>query len=68
MKERKVALAVGSFIEEVTDPEVLQAVRKAAEVLKEQGALITEVNAGFSEGSRACQLPDDPGRRRRIPP
>jgi aspartyl-tRNA(Asn)/glutamyl-tRNA(Gln) amidotransferase subunit A len=47
MKERKVALAVGSYIEEVTAPEILQAVRKSAEVLKEQGVIITEVNADF---------------------
>jgi aspartyl-tRNA(Asn)/glutamyl-tRNA(Gln) amidotransferase subunit A len=46
MAQRKVALAVGSFIEEA-DPEILQAVRNAAEVLKEQGASIVEVNVDF---------------------
>ncbi|HRJ56647.1 MAG TPA: amidase [Anaerolineales bacterium] len=47
MKERKVALAVGSFIEEVSDPEILEAVIKAAKVLEEQGVVITEVNVDF---------------------
>ncbi len=47
MVERKIALAVGSFIEEVTDPEILEAVRKAAKVLEEQGVIITEVNVNF---------------------
>lgn len=46
MKERKLALAVGSYIEE-TDPEILEAVRKAALILEEQGAVITEVNMDF---------------------
>lgn len=47
MKERKAALAVGTFIEEVTDPEVLEAVHQAAKVLEEQGVLITELNVDF---------------------
>jgi aspartyl-tRNA(Asn)/glutamyl-tRNA(Gln) amidotransferase subunit A len=47
MKERKTALAVGNFIEEVTDPEVLDAVRKAAKVLEEQGAIVEEINVDF---------------------
>jgi aspartyl-tRNA(Asn)/glutamyl-tRNA(Gln) amidotransferase subunit A len=47
MSERKVALAVGSYIEEVTDPEILQAVRKAADVLEKQGVSTTEVNMDF---------------------
>ena len=47
MVERKVALAVGSFIEEATDAEVLEAVRKAAKVLEEQGVIVTEVNVDF---------------------
>lgn len=47
MVERKVALAVGSFIEEVTDPEILEAVRKAAKVLEEQGVIVTELNVDF---------------------
>jgi aspartyl-tRNA(Asn)/glutamyl-tRNA(Gln) amidotransferase subunit A len=46
MDSRKIGLAVGSFIEEA-DAEVLQAVRKAASLLKEQGASITEVNVDF---------------------
>lgn len=46
IKDRKFALAVGSFVEE-SDPEVLEAVRKAAQVLEEQGASITEVNVDF---------------------
>lgn len=56
MKERKIALAIGNFIEEA-DQEVLEAVRKAAHVLAEQGALITEVNADFlEEGALANAL------------
>lgn len=47
MKERKVALAVGSYIEEMTDPEILQAVREAADVLEKQGVSTTEVNVDF---------------------
>jgi len=47
MVERKIALAVGSFIEEVTDPEILEAVRKSAKILEEQGVVITEVNVDF---------------------
>lgn len=46
MKERKVALAIGNFIE-AADQEVLEAVRDAAQVLAEQGVLITEVNVDF---------------------
>ena len=46
MKERKVALAIGNFIE-AADQEVLEAVRDAAQVLAEQGALITEMNVDF---------------------
>ena len=53
MKERKIALAIGNFIEEA-DQEVLEAVREAAQVLAEQGALITEVNVDFlKEGALA---------------
>lgn len=47
MVERKIALAVGSFIEEAADAEVLDAIRKAAKVLEEQGVIITEVNVDF---------------------
>jgi len=46
MKERRVALATGNFIEEA-DREILEAVREAAQILAEQGALITEVNTDF---------------------
>jgi aspartyl-tRNA(Asn)/glutamyl-tRNA(Gln) amidotransferase subunit A len=46
MKERKVALATGNFIE-AADQEVLEAVRNAAQVLAEQGVLIKEVNVDF---------------------
>ncbi len=46
MKDRKMALAIGSFIEEA-DPEVLEAIRKAAQVLKEEGASIVEVDVDF---------------------
>jgi aspartyl-tRNA(Asn)/glutamyl-tRNA(Gln) amidotransferase subunit A len=53
MKERKAAFAIGSFIE-VADQEVLEAVRNAAQVLAEQGVLISEVNADFlKEGAIA---------------
>lgn len=47
MKERKMALAVGTYIEEVTDPEILQAVTEAARVLEEQGVIITKLNMDF---------------------
>ena len=46
MKERKIALAVGGFIEEA-DQEILEAVCNAAQVLAKEGALITEVNVDF---------------------
>ena len=46
MKERRIAFAVGSFIEE-SDQEVLDAVHNAAQVLAEQGVLITEINVDF---------------------
>jgi aspartyl-tRNA(Asn)/glutamyl-tRNA(Gln) amidotransferase subunit A len=53
MKERKIALAIGNFIEEA-DQEVLEAVRNAARVLAGQGVLITEVNVDFlREGALA---------------
>ncbi len=56
MKERKIALAVGSFIEDA-DGEVLEAVHKASQILAEQGALITEVNMDFlKEGTLANAL------------
>ena len=43
---RKIALAVGSFIDE-SDAEVLEAVYKSARILEKQGAIITEVNMDF---------------------
>jgi len=53
MKERKIAFAVGNFIEE-SDQEVLEAVRTAAQVLVEQGVHVTEVNVDFlKEGALA---------------
>jgi aspartyl-tRNA(Asn)/glutamyl-tRNA(Gln) amidotransferase subunit A len=56
MKERKIAFAVGDFIEEA-DQEVLDAVHNAAQVLAEQGALITDVNVDFlKEGAVANAL------------
>ncbi len=48
MDNRKIGLAVGSYIEEA-DTEVLHAVRKAASLLKEQGASIIEVDMDFLE-------------------
>lgn len=47
IRDRKVALAVGQFVEEVTDPEISGAVRKAADLYSDQGAAITEVNMDF---------------------
>lgn len=47
IRDRKVLLAVGHFVEEVTQPEVLEAVRKAAEVLAENGAIVEEMNMDF---------------------
>lgn len=46
MKARKIALAVGNYVE-VADSEILAAVRTAALVLKERGVSITEVNMDF---------------------
>jgi aspartyl-tRNA(Asn)/glutamyl-tRNA(Gln) amidotransferase subunit A len=46
MKERRIALAVGDFMQE-SDPEVLEAVRQAAQILVKQGAVLTEVNTDF---------------------
>ncbi len=42
----KIAFAVGNFIDEA-DTEVLEAIRTAAQILKEQGATIIEVNTDF---------------------
>ncbi len=46
MKDRKVALAVGRFIEEA-DPEVLKAVHEAARILKSQNVSIVEVDMDY---------------------
>ncbi len=46
MKDRKIALAIGNFIEEA-DPEIVAAVRRAAQVFKELGVSIAEVNVDF---------------------
>ncbi len=43
---RKIALAVGSFIDE-SDAEVLEAVYKSTRILEKQGAIITDVNMDF---------------------
>jgi len=44
---RKIAFAVGQFVEEVTDPEVQKAVEQAIRILEEQGAIISEVTTDF---------------------
>jgi aspartyl-tRNA(Asn)/glutamyl-tRNA(Gln) amidotransferase subunit A len=46
MSGRKIALAVGSYIDDA-DAEVLEAVRKAAKVFETQGVIIVEVNVDF---------------------
>jgi aspartyl-tRNA(Asn)/glutamyl-tRNA(Gln) amidotransferase subunit A len=46
MSGRKIAFAVGSYIDEA-DAEVLEAVRKAAKVFEAQGVIIIEVNVDF---------------------
>lgn len=46
MKERKIALAVGDFIDEA-DAEVSDAVRRAAKILIGLGASVNEVNVDF---------------------
>jgi aspartyl-tRNA(Asn)/glutamyl-tRNA(Gln) amidotransferase subunit A len=46
MTGRKIAFAVGSYIDEA-DAEVLEAVRKAAKVFEAQGVIIVEVNVDF---------------------
>jgi len=54
IRDRKVAFAIGKFVEEVTDPEVLAAVRKAADVLSDLGAIVEEVNTDYlHEGALA---------------
>lgn len=47
VSERKIALAVGNFIEEKTDPEILSAIRQAAKIFEAHGAVIEEVNVDF---------------------
>lgn len=57
IRDRKVALAVGSFVDEATHPEVLSAIRKAADVLAKQGAIIEEINVDYlREGALANSL------------
>ncbi|MCB0119118.1 MAG: amidase [Anaerolineales bacterium] len=57
IRDRRVAFAIGNFVEEVTSPEVLEAVRKAADVLAGQGAIIEEVNMDFlHEGAIANSI------------
>ncbi len=51
IKGLRIAFAVGNFMEEVTDAEVLQSVRDAAQTLKDEGAMITEVNADFLQAA-----------------
>ncbi len=46
MNDRKVVLAVGKFVEEA-DQEILKSVREAAQVFKELGVSIVEVNVDF---------------------
>jgi aspartyl-tRNA(Asn)/glutamyl-tRNA(Gln) amidotransferase subunit A len=46
MRDRKIALAVGAFIEQA-DPGILAAVRSAASVLRDLGVSIAEVNVDF---------------------
>ena len=46
IKDRKIVLGIGSFIEEA-DEEVLKAFREAARVLKEKGVSFVEVNLDF---------------------
>jgi len=46
MRDRKVALAVGSFME-TADPEIIEAVHAAARTLKELGVSTAEVNVDF---------------------
>jgi aspartyl-tRNA(Asn)/glutamyl-tRNA(Gln) amidotransferase subunit A len=47
IQKMRVAFAVGNFVEDVTDAEVSNAVREAARVLKDLGAVVTEVNTDF---------------------
>jgi aspartyl-tRNA(Asn)/glutamyl-tRNA(Gln) amidotransferase subunit A len=44
---RKIALAVGEFVESATDPEVLSAIRSAARVFESLGCKISEVNTDW---------------------
>lgn len=54
IRDRKVAFAIGQFVEEVTDPVILDAIRKAADLLSDQGAILEEVNLDFlREGALA---------------
>ncbi len=54
---RKVAFAVGAFVEDETDPEVFAAMREAARLLTDLGIEIKEVNADFlREAAQANSL------------
>jgi aspartyl-tRNA(Asn)/glutamyl-tRNA(Gln) amidotransferase subunit A len=54
IRDRKVAFAIGHFVEEVTNPEILAAIRKAADVLADLGAIVEEVNTDYlHEGALA---------------
>jgi aspartyl-tRNA(Asn)/glutamyl-tRNA(Gln) amidotransferase subunit A len=47
IRGRRAALAVGTFVNEVTDPEVSEAVRRAVELLEREGVEVGEMNADF---------------------
>lgn len=47
IRGRKAALAIGSYVQEATDPEVIAALRSAVEILAAEGADIEELNADF---------------------
>ncbi|GAB1471843.1 amidase [Chloroflexota bacterium] len=47
LQDRKVAFAVGDFIEEMADPDISEAVRTAAKVFASLGVTIEEVNMDF---------------------
>ena len=47
IRDRKVGIAIGHFVDEVTDPEIISAIRKAADVFANQGAIVTEVDTDF---------------------
>ncbi|HNB35896.1 MAG TPA: amidase [Anaerolineales bacterium] len=47
IKDRKVAFAVGSFVEDAVEPEIREAVRRAVDVLDGLGTKVSEVNVDF---------------------